>query len=355
MNAAATEDRSRTGATLFSWPNAWFIAAAVMAAVILFLLAPAPMARGWFVAFIILSQIALGGLALLLIDRLIGTRWAAGFGPYLTLFAAAVPPLVLLWIPAAVNLAPLYDWAAGPGKVPSDVASLYLNPFAFRAGSLVAFAGWAFFAVLVLKGWLTRPAAAAGLLFYGVSFNLIAYQWILSIDAPFASSSFGAEMAVQNIMAALAAAGLFASAVPDSQARRDLGSFLMAVSLALLYFALVAYLINWYGNLPDQADWYNRRSGAWGWVISAAAVFGSAVPILTLLFVRVRSSAAGLRLVAASALLGIVLHDLWLFAPLLHSWALACCLVSLAAAGTLALGLARACILITSPRGSTDG
>jgi hypothetical protein len=355
MSTGATEGRSRIGAALFYSPGARLLAAAAIVAIILFLFAREPMARGWLVAFTILSQIALGGLALLFIDRLTGTRWAAGFSPYLTLFAAAVPALILLWIPVAVTLATLYNWAASPGKVPSDVASIYLNPFAFRAGSLVAFAGWAFFAVLLLKGWLTRPVAAVGLLFYGVSFNLVAYHWILSIDAPFTSSAFGAEMAVQCMMAALAAAGLFAPAISDVQARRDLGSFLMAVSLALLYFALISYLINWYGDLPDQADWYDRRSGAWGWIIAAATVLGCFIPILTLLFVRVRGSPAGLRLVAASALLGIVLHQLWLFAPLLHPWALACVFVSLVVAGALALGFARACILTTLPRGRDDG
>jgi hypothetical protein len=355
MSGPAANSRSRAGAAQFSWPGGWLLAAAAAAAAILFILAPAPMARGWLVAFTTLSQIALGGLALLLIDRLIGTRWAVSFGPYLTLFAAAVPALVLLWVPIALNLAPLYDWAPNPDKVPPDVATIFLNPSVFRASSLVAFAGWAFFALLLLKGWLTRPAAAGGLLFYGVSFNLIAFQWILSIDAPFASSAFGAEMAVQSIMAALAAAALFAPAISDVQARRDLGSFLMAVSLALLYFALVSYLVNWYGDLPEQADWYNRRSGIWGWVIAAAAVFGCIIPVLTLLFVRVRASAPNLRLVAASALLGVVLHNLWLFAPLLRPWALACFFVSLAAAGTLALGFSRAVILAALPRESTDG
>jgi hypothetical protein len=355
MSAEAANSRSPAGAALFSWPRIWLLAAAAAASAILFILAPEPMARGWLVSFTIVTQIALGGLVLLLIDKLVGTRWGAGFRPYLALFAATVPALVLLWIPIAFSLAALYDWAANRHKVPADVASIFLNSTVFRAGSLLAFAGWAFFAVLLLKGWLTRPAAAAGLVFYGLSFNLIAYHWILSVDAPFSSSAFGAEMAVQSIMAALAAAGLFAPSISDAQARRDLGSFLMAASLALLYFALVSYLIHWYGDLPDQADWYNRRSGAWGWVIAAAALFGCIIPILTLLFVRVRGSAPGLRLVAASALFGIVLHELWLFAPLLHPWALVCFLISLAAAGTLALGFARTAILATLPRESTDG
>jgi hypothetical protein len=355
MSTVAAEDRSRYPAALYSWPGLWTLVAAAIVAAVLFLLVPQPMIRGWLAAFVIVSQIALGGLALLLIDRLTGTRWASGFGPYLTLFAAAVPVLALLWIPIAINLPALYDWAANANKVPSDVASIYLNPTAFRAISLVACAGWAFFALLLLKGWLTRLAAAIGLLFYGLAFNVIAYNWILSTDAPFASSAFGAGMAVQNIMAALAAAGLFAAQVEDAQARRDLGSFLLAASLALLYFALISYLIDWYGDLPDQADWYNRRSGAWDWCIAAAAVFGCFIPILALLFGQVRQSIRGLRLVAASALLGIALHDLWLFAPLIGPWTLVCFAASLTIASILALGLARFVVRATQPWERADG
>jgi len=355
MSMAPASARNPSSAALLSWPGTRLLAAAAIVAAILFFFAREPMARGWLAAFIPISQIALGGLALLLIDRLTSTRWAAGFRPYLTLFSAMVPALVLLWLPAALNLGSLYDWAANVHSVPKDVAAIYLNPVAFSLRSLASFAGWAFFALLLLKGWLSRPAAAAGLLFYGVSFNLIAYDWILSTDAPFASSAFGAEMAVQNIMAALAAAGLFAARVADAQARRDLGSFLMAVSLALLYFALISYIVNWYGDLPGQAEWYLRRSGAWASVIAAAAVSGSIIPIITLLFVRVRESIRGLRLVAASALLGIILHDLWHFAPLMHPWPLACFLVSFVAAGVIALGFARLVILATLSRQNPDG
>ncbi len=355
MTIAVPGAKHGSAAVLPLRPPFWLLAAAVAVTVILFIFARQPMVRGWLAAFILLSQIALGGLALLLIDRLTGTRWAAGFRPYLTLFAAMVPALILFWIPIALNLSTLYDWAADEHKVPSDIAAIYLNPIAFTVRSLVAFAGYAFFALLLLEGWLTRLAAAIGLLFYGLSFNLIAYDWILSVNAPFASSAFGAEMAIQNLMAALAAAALFSSLVPDVQARRDLGSFLMAVSLAILYFVLISYLVNWYGDLPDQADWYNRRSGHWDFVAVAAIFLGSLVPIIGLLFVGVRQSVSALRTVAVCALIGIALHDLWLFAPLIGPLALGCFFVSAFAAGILMLGFASLALRGIAPKEAGRG
>lgn len=355
MSSAVTRTRTPGGAALLSWPSWPLLAAAALAAVILFIFVREPMVGGWLAAFIIWSQIALGSLALLLIDRLTGNRWAAAFRPYLALFSTTVPVLVLLWIPIVLNLDAAYPWATSEHKLAPDIAAIYLNPPAYTVRSLVAFAGWSFFAALIFKDWLTRLSAGAGLFFYGAAYNLIAYDWILSTDPPFASSAFGAMMAIQNLMAALAAVALFADDVSDEQGRRDLGSFLLASSLAVFYFALMSLIVTWYGNLPDQAAWYLHRAGPWMWVLGAATLFAAIIPILALLFERVRRTVSGLRTVAVSALLGIVLHDLWLVATLITPWSLACFFGSFIVIAVLSLGLARLVIRAELSREQPDG
>ena len=118
-------------------------------------------------------------------------------------------------------------------------------------------------------------------------------------------------------MAGLAACALFAPSVDDRQARGDVGGFLLAASLGVFYFGLMSYIVNWYGNLPDQAEWYLDRGGRWLFVVLAAVLFGAALPIVSLLYGSVRNNGRPLRLVGASALLGVALHNLWLFAPLM--------------------------------------
>ncbi len=155
-------------------------------------------------------------------------------------------------------------------------------------------------------------------------------DWIASVGAPFISSSFNSEIAIQAILAALAAAALFAPSVAGDRAKSDLGAFILAGSLAVFYFELMALIIEWYGDLPDQAQWYLDRSGPWAAVAGAAAIFGAAIPIVSLLWGTVRASGTGLRLIGVSVLCGIALHMVWLFAPIATPLALVSAAVAIA-------------------------
>jgi hypothetical protein len=304
-----------------------FIGAAI-AIIVLFFIFPTDAARGWLIAFSVFSQIALGSLALLLIHDLTTTSWGAAFGLVFRRLLWGVPLLVIFFIPVAVNLREIYPWAASPASIPHDVARIYLNPISFWVRSGVALAGWVLFAFLLFRGSISRLTAALGLTFYGVSGYVMGYDWIMSLGAPFISSSFFAEIAVQALLAALATAALSAPAIENERAKSDVGAFLIAGCLAVFYFELMAVAINWYGDLPEQAQWYLDRAGGWAAVAAAAALFGAAIPIITLLWSSARASGTALRLVGISVLCGITLHNVWLFAPIATPLALVMAAVS---------------------------
>ena len=265
---------------------ALFIAAGA-ATIAFFVVDPQGAARGWLLAFVLFSQMTLGSLALLLIHNLVHVRWGIHFGHLLKALVLGAPLLAILWIPIAIYLGAVYPWASAPAHVPVDVQAAYLSPSSFVLRSVIALAGWALFAALLLiNGTLSRLAAAFGLVFFGLSSCVFGFDWILSIGAPFISSAFNAEMAIQCLMAGLAACALFAPAVTDRQARSDIGAFLLAASLGVFYFGLMSFIVNWYGDLPDQAEWYLERSGRWLIVVLAAILFGAAIPILSLFMAR---------------------------------------------------------------------
>ncbi len=328
MTLAPTHGRAQARGVPRGVLAALFIAAGA-ATIAFFVVDPRAAVRGWLLAFILFSQVVLGGLALLLIHNLVHVRWGIRFSPPLKALILAAPLLAILWIPIALHLGGVYPWVSAPPHVPSDVQAAYLNPKSFVLRSVIAFAGWTLFAVLLLiSETIPRLTAALGLVFFGLSSYVFGFDWILSAGAPFISSSFNAEMAIQCLMAGLAACALFAPDVADRQARGDAGAFLLASSLAVFYFGLMAYIVNWYGNLPDQAEWYLDRGGRWLFVLVAAVVFGAAVPIVSLLFGSVRDNGRPLRLVGVSALLGIGLHNLWLLAPLMTAQAILAAVIS---------------------------
>jgi hypothetical protein len=307
--------------------SAMFVCGAV-ATIVLFLIFPRAAAHGWLIAFNLFSQIALGSLALLLIDSLTGTSWGRAFGGVLRGFLFGIPLAALFLIPIAINLREIYSWAASPEKLPQDVIRIYLNPGAFWLRSIIAFAGWILFAALLVRGKIARLTAALGLLFFGVSSYVIGYDWLLSASAPFNSSSFSAQMAIQAMLAALASAALFAPSTEDTRAKPDLGGFIIAGALAVFYFELMSFIVEWYGDLPDQAEWYLDRAGSWIYAAVLATIFGAALPIVSLLWGSVRKSGTGLLLVGCSVLFGIAVHIVWLLAPIAQPLTWLCALSS---------------------------
>ena len=141
---------------------ALFLAAGA-ATIALFIVVPKATARGWIMAFVFFSQVALGSLALLLIHNLVHVRWGVHFGPLLKALVLGVPLLAILWIPIALHLGVVYPWVSAPAQVPPDVATAYLNPKTFVLRSIVAFAGWMLFAVLhLISGTIPRLTAPLG-------------------------------------------------------------------------------------------------------------------------------------------------------------------------------------------------
>ena len=80
------------------------------------------------------------------------------------------------------------------GDVKPDVLSYYLNTPFFIGRSLIAIAGWSVLAFL-LPRTTGRPGqfvAAVGLVFHCVVISVVAVDWVLTLEPPFISSSFGA-------------------------------------------------------------------------------------------------------------------------------------------------------------------
>jgi hypothetical protein len=279
--------------------------------------APRIAAAGWLIAFVFLSAMPLGSLAWLLIHRLTGGVWGDALTPILGPAAAATRFLVIAFIPVLMTLPLLYPWAGSAQDIPPDVRALYLNIPLYLVRSAAAFIGWSVIATLLprTRGTATRLLASLGLLFYIIMTCLLSTDWILSTEPFFISSSFGATIAVTQLLTALCFALLAAPAL-GRRATRDLGGLMLAVTLGVTYINFMAVLVMWYGDLPDKVSWFVLRvRQPWLSVAVVCFVFGSLIPVAALLLGRVRESHAALRWVAMSSLAGLAMFDAWLLAP----------------------------------------
>jgi hypothetical protein len=299
--------------------------------------APGTAGAGWLVGFVLWSQIPVGSLVLMMIHRLTGGRWGDALHPAFASAARFLPLLFVLILPVFVAIPLLAPWAHQAGGVKSDVISYYLNTSFFIGRSLIAIAGWSALAFLLPRtaGPPGQLLAALGLVFHAVVISAVSVDWILSIEPPFISSSFGASVAITQLIAALAWAILWRSRALDRPVTGDAGGLLLAFLLAITYVDFMAFLVMWYSDLPGRMSWFVERDHfPWTFLVVGAFIFGSMVPILALLLARVRNGVRELRAVAISVLAGLAFYYAWLVAPPFRVRSLAAAVL-----GSIAIGL----------------
>lgn len=332
MNAAAA---SRLGGA-----SAWTLIGATAAAPLAAGLAFQPRAalHGWLTGYLIASEPVLGAIALLCIGRLTGGRWAVAAAPALRRAALAAPLFCFAFLPLLPGARLIYPWAADAQAAGGGVAAHYLNLDFFALRGLISLVGLSAVGVMLALGRGGRLFAALGLVLFSVCIDFLSVDWILSISPRFSSSAFGAQVAIQHLLAALALTLIAAPRRPEGAAA-DLAGLALATALGELYLVWMSGLVNWYGDQPAQAAWYlSRGAGSWRAIAFAAFLFGAAGPIAALAFQAVRRSVAALRLVGGSLLIGVALHDLWLTAPDASAFAPLAALLSLIAIGAWAAG-----------------
>ena len=281
-------------------------------------LEPQQAAAGWLVGFLFWSQIPVGSLVLSMIHTLTGGRWGSIVRPVLAPATASLPWLLIAIVPVFVAIPALYPWVHPIAAVKPDVATHYLNAPFFIGRSVVALAIWSLLAVLIRRppDRYALLTAGVGMVLYGLTVSSVAIDWFLSLEPPFVSSSFGASVAIMQLVTAMAFAALLAPTPADDPAVGDIGGLLFAFVLGITYVDFMALLVIWYGDLPHKEFWFVQRDRfPWTALAGAWFVLGSAAPILALLLARVRNSRRALRLVAASVLAGSLLYTAYLVAP----------------------------------------
>ncbi len=218
-----------------------------------------------------------------------------------------LPMLALLFIPIAVGIPTLYDWAH-PDLVRKEYVlahrSLYMNTPMFVGRAVVYFAIWLTFAYFLnkwsaeqdKKGGLEKRLAAlsaVGLVLYVFTVTFSSVDWAESLETNWYSTIWGFLFVARQGLTAFAfvivAMALLSRREPLASTFKpahlhDLGKLLLTFVMVWAYFAFSQLLIVWAGNLTDEIPWYLRRfATSWGWLGVALILFEFIVPFLLLL------------------------------------------------------------------------
>lgn len=117
----------------------------------------------------------------------------------------------------------------------------------------------------------TRVLAPIICLVYAIGWSLIAFDQVMSLTPTWYSNLFGAYFAWGGFLSAVAATALLAVLHRNapglegeiSRARmHDVGKMLFAFSIFWMYLFFSQYLVIWYGNLPEETQFFEARLGS---------------------------------------------------------------------------------------------
>lgn len=300
--------------------------------------------RSYFLGWIYWLGVALGSLGILMIQHLSGGVWGATLRRFFEAAALTIPVMGVLFIPLALfGLYDLYEWSH-PGFMVGEILeqkAQYLNEPFFLVRMLIYFVIWTVLAVL-LRRWSARldrtgdihlvarmtKLSGPGMVIYAITMTLATVDLLLSLDAEFFSTIWGALVTLSMILGAFALMvvllALFTSRGPlspviGSEHFLDVGKLLLAFTIVWTYLTFSQFLIIYSGNLPLEVQWYvTRLEGGWEWVGLALLLFQFILPFLLLLSRGLKESPRMLVYVALLAFLMQYVNLIWLIVPNWH-------------------------------------
>ena len=303
---------------------------------------PRQFGHSYLAALAFAVSIALGSLFWVMIHHLVDAGWSVVIRRLLENLGSILTWVGLLLIPLLLVLNSVYAWTGDDSAEPILRAKrAYLNVPFFVGRSALYAAVWG-----LLAGYLFRQsrrqdhadtpglsrgmkrASAGGMYAVAVTSTFAAFDWLMTLDYKWYSTIFGVYYWAASILSGLCALTLLViglrsfgilSRTITVEHRHDLGKLILGFTIFWAYIAFCQYFLIWYGNQPEETEFYIlRRNGTWNAVSWALAIGHFAVPFALLLPRASKRSPRVLGFVAAWLLAFHYLDMYWLVLPNLH-------------------------------------
>jgi hypothetical protein len=294
--------------------------------------------------------IALGGLFFTIVQHLTKAGWSVNVRRIAEWLAASMPIMAALAAPIVIAIvlphSPLYSWT-DPAKREdfSPFKKLYLNVPFVVIRLVFYFTVWSVMGVWFWKQSVKQDISgdykltermqtlsAPCMILFGLTLTFCVFDLLMSLDPDWASTIFGVYYFAGSAIAIFATIILF---VLFLQSRgfllesvtvehfHDLGKWLFAFTFFWGYIAFSQYMLYWYGNIPEETEWFRRRGAttavgdANGWsVVIIMLLFGHfLIPFAGMLSRHVKRSRKALGFWAVWLLCFVWLDMLWIVRP----------------------------------------
>ena len=298
--------------------------------------------RSYLLAFVFWNGLAVGSLAVLMLQYLTGGAWGIAIRRPLEAAARTLPLCALFFVPVIFGMHRLYEWTHADVVAQDELLrkkTFYLNEPFFLVRTAVAYAVWILVAYFLTRLSARQDAASdhraidrnlqklsgGGLILYALTVTWTSVDWVMSLEPHWYSTMYGVIFMVSQALGALALATLAVVRLSPweplrsflgPRIRHDLGKMLFAFVMIWAYVNFSQYLIVWSGNIPEEIHWYLARfRGGWGAIGLAILVFHFVFPFMLLLS---REANRNPRLLAGAAGLLVFMRFLdtaWLVLP----------------------------------------
>ena len=301
-----------------------------------------PVFRSYLVGYLFWIGIALGSLALLMLQHLTGGEWGLLIRRILEAASRTLPLMAVLMIPIIIGAHHLYPWTHHEemSKTPAlqQKGRLYLNLPFFTGRAVLYFAIWILLAYLLGKWSLQQDRTAdirftrrmrmfsgPGLAVLVLTVTFASVDWAMSLNPEWFSTIYGllfvAAWTLSALAFVIAVTALLSRREPLASVMRpshfqDLGKLMLALVMLWAYFSFSQFLIVWSGNLPEEIQWYLPRvRGGWGVIALIVIFFHFAFPFLLLLSASLKRDPRKLLMLAGLILFMRIIDLFWMIMP----------------------------------------
>ncbi|HXW60700.1 MAG TPA: hypothetical protein VEK06_04085, partial [Myxococcota bacterium] len=294
---------------------------------------------GYLYGFIVSLTLGLGCLGWVIIQFLTRAGWSVVIRRIPETIISLMPIFIVLFIPIALNLKEIFPWTHADHIDETLAKKLpYLNVQFFLIRSFSYLILWAIMGVWYYRmsigqdrgnkyehTRLLQAVAAPGVILFALSLTFAAFDWVMSLQPHWYSTIFGVYFFAGSHLFALAFITLMCMVLQKAKVLQraitpehyhDLGKLMFGFTIFWAYIAFSQFMLYWYGNIPEEIEYYaHRLHHGWEVISWAMPIIHFFVPFLALMS-RFLKRIKAVLVLNCCWIIGVHLIDLyWLILP----------------------------------------
>jgi hypothetical protein len=259
---------------------------------------PHQLSYSWLFAFAFFFTLCAGCFFWTIVHHATDAEWSVVVRRQLENIAALLVVLALFFVPILLLRHHLYAWMDIPrgAEASLDTKRAYLN-WGFFLGRAVLFLGFFAFAALALRRFSVRQdkdgnprftiamrkVAFISLPMFALCLTFGAFDWLMSLNYRWFSTMFGVYIFAGAAGSSMSLLVLVITALRRAGYLKDvvtlehyhiMGKWMLAFCVFWAYIGYGQYMLIWYGNIPEETQFFITRNTESWWALSMLLVVG---------------------------------------------------------------------------------